>query len=127
MSNLSRRSIVASAAALPALAVPAAATAEHPSDAQLEALSLRVWKAWDLLGDACEKLAINEDLDEARAGEEAANNQLDQAIEDICEVRAHTLCGLIAKARAADLPDGMGKDIAWSISNDLVAMGAVRS
>jgi hypothetical protein len=153
MSNLSRRSLVASAAALPALAVPAVAIAAHPSDAKLAALSLEVVKAWDVgLTEACAKLAVAETkyydwldlnrqateseksefkkhcgLDEARAAEKAANNQFDQSVEAICEVRAQTLRGLIAKARATDLPDGVGDDMAWSIVNDLLAMGAVQS
>jgi hypothetical protein len=48
--NLSRRNIVASVAVLPALAVPAAAMTEHPSDAQLEALSAQIVELWHMSG-----------------------------------------------------------------------------
>jgi hypothetical protein len=45
-SKLSRRSLVTGAAALPALAMPTVAVVVDPSDAQLEALSLEVLRAW---------------------------------------------------------------------------------
>jgi hypothetical protein len=56
-----------------------------------------------------------------------ANGELDRAIQAICKVPARTLRGAIAKARAADpFWDAGGEDIALSIVNDLVALGAVQ-
>jgi hypothetical protein len=59
MSNLSRRSIVASAAALPALAVPVVAASIGKPDAEIVALSSQLARAWDIgLHDACAALSI---------------------------------------------------------------------
>jgi hypothetical protein len=57
----------------------------------------------------------------------ATQDEFNRLEKTICEMRAHTLRGLIAKARAGDMPDGMGEDFAYSVLNDLVAIGAVQS
>ena len=52
MSDFSRRSLISSTAALPALAFPAFAVS-HPSDAELERLGQRIEDAWKALDEAC--------------------------------------------------------------------------
>jgi len=59
MSNLSRRSLVAGTAMLPALAVPTLAAAPN-ADAELLNLIEQAHKAWDGISAACDQLEIAE-------------------------------------------------------------------
>jgi hypothetical protein len=151
MSNLSRRLLISSIAALPALALPAVAIS-HPSDAELEKLLQQLQNTWEGLDEACtpreatdllwfEWRRLNPDASQyaenafkeecgyfaAITGEERANALVDAAIESICEVRARSLRGLIAKARAYDAVNGTDPDIPLSILDDLLEMAAGQS
>jgi hypothetical protein len=104
-------------------AMPAGAMAEHPSDAELEALSAQIVELWHVrLPDAYAN-SPDDDNEAVRA----AHGEFNRLEKTTCEMRAHTLRGLIAKARAGDMPDGMGEEIAYSVLNDLVAIGTVQS
>ena len=58
--SISRRSLVTTAAALPALAVPAVAADHVGDDAELLRLGDEVKAAWERLGDACDVLGVAE-------------------------------------------------------------------
>ena len=139
------------AAALPALAVPAVAADHVGDDAELLRLGDEVKAAWERLGDACDVLGVAEakvskwrksnplpdddagftlweaackrecDYTEAKAAEEAASDKLSDAIEALCRTPARTIRGLIAKARAASI-DGPHEHITRSIVDDLLAL-----
>jgi hypothetical protein len=166
MSNLSRRSIVASATALPALAVPAAAIPAlgNVDDDKLVTLAAAVEMAWDdKLPAALNLQQIAEvkmwewkkknphpldvarpatpaairaweernakakrtfALDEVESAVSSARNELDGALDAMCETPARSLRGVIAKARALQkVYDGSRPDERFrSIVNDLLAM-----
>jgi hypothetical protein len=64
--------------------------------------------------------------DEAHAAEGVASDKLTDAIDAFREAPAHTIRGLIAKARLCEIdPDALGDEIASSIVEDLLAMAAV--
>ena len=167
MSNLSRRSIVASATALPALAVPAAAipALANADDDKLVTLAAAVERVWDDTLPAARNLqqiaevkmwewkqnnphpldgarpaatsAIRAweerrakskkafGLDEVESAVSSARNELDGALDAMCETPARSLRGLVAKARALQkVYDGSRPDERFrSIVNDLLAMG----
>jgi len=65
---------------------------------------------------------------DARNAREVANERVDEAIEALCEVRAQSLRGLIAKAQAAEFVGyDNGDEIAASIVDDLLALWTVQS
>jgi hypothetical protein len=149
--SISRRSLVTTAAALPALAVPAVAADDNTAD--LLRLADEVKAAWEQFGDACDALGVTEakvakwrksnplpdddagftmweaackrecDHTEAKAGEEAASDKLSDAIERMCNTPARTIRGLIAKARLCKIdPDCIGDHMTESIVDDLLAL-----
>jgi hypothetical protein len=160
MSKLSRRSLVTSAAALPALAVPALAEGAG-DDAELLRLAAAVETAYDALGNAIDVQGAAEskffqwketnpepsDEDsadwfkwrqrqevlrcasgyyEADAAAGVASGTLEAAVDQLCETRAHTICGLIEKARLGEIDDVvLGNRINRSILDDLLALNAV--
>ena len=60
MSSISRRSMITTAAAPPALTVPAVAADDVGDDAELLRLAAEVKAAWEQLGDACDALGVAE-------------------------------------------------------------------
>jgi hypothetical protein len=119
MSKLSRRSLVTTVAALPALAVPAVPAGAYPADDKLVELAAEAFKLWDQL---------NAVLDEA--AESAIHDRFSNVLDVIKTLRAQSFRGLVAKARVADLmhrTDGEvnseGPHDAWMVVDDLLAMG----
>jgi hypothetical protein len=153
MSELSRRSLVTTAAALPALVVPAVAA--NDNTAELLRLADEVKAAWEQLGDACDALGVAEakvskwrksnplpdddagftmweaackrecDYTEAKAAEEAASDKLSDAIDALCRTPARTIRGLVVKARATKIDEGgMFDGLRQSIIDNLLALDA---
>ena len=149
-SKLSRRSVVTTAAALPALAVPTVAAEQN--EAELIRLAAEVKAAWERFGDACDALGVAEakvakwrksnplpdddagftvweaackrecDYSEAKAGEEAASDKLSDAL---CRTPARTIRGLVVKARATKIDEGgMYDGLRQSIIDNLLALDA---
>jgi hypothetical protein len=108
MSKLSRRSLVASAAALPALALPAVASTAATADDRLVALAAVVC---ELNNEHCRAIEVTDaaqfgceaDYRAAQAAQEAVSDRVDDAIDAMDEIRAQSIRGLAAKARVADL------------------------
>jgi hypothetical protein len=135
MSDLSRRSIVASAAALPALAVPAVASTS-PNDDRLVALADEVQKIYVDLGDAiavtdaAQGTADDAAYIAAQAAQEAVSDRMHGVIDTMEDIRAQSIKGLAAKARVADLlmrQDGVSHSVGrsvWMAIDDLLAMEA---
>jgi hypothetical protein len=92
MSKLSRRSLVTTAAALPALAVPAVSAIASPADDQLVAL-------------AGEAIKLNNEFELAHVTGAAwdaivaIGDQLVNTLNAVKRIRAQSLRGLVAKAR----------------------------
>jgi hypothetical protein len=127
MSKLSRRSLVTTAAALPALAVPAVSAIASPADDQLVAL-------------AGEAIKLNNEFELAHVTGAAwdaivaIGDQLVNTLNAVKRIRAQSLRGLVAKARVADCeyrahgdPHSEGPHDAWMVVDDLLAMGGARS
>jgi hypothetical protein len=92
MSSISRRSLVTTAAALPALAVPAVASgiapslpSAFPADDLLVALADEVFNLWNVLGDACDVTDAawfdGPDHVAAQAAQDAINDRIDDVVE----------------------------------------------
>jgi hypothetical protein len=144
MSNLSRRSLIGTAAALPALAIPAvlpsAASAESAptqpaaaDDGELVALVDQLFEAEREFGRLN---AIHDKLDDpkrkdkagrgpkgvvaARRAEAAASDRLFELIEQVADTPATTLRGTIAKARCCAWfnPKGNWEDMPFTDPNN---------
>jgi hypothetical protein len=62
---------------------------------------------------------------EADAAAGVASGILEAAVDQLCETRAHTICGLIEKARLGEIDDVvLGNRINRSILDDLLALDA---
>jgi hypothetical protein len=97
MPNLSRRHLVTTAAALPALAVPAFA-ANHP-DAELIALGDELLKVWPEYRDAFQAFDPSDATE--RQTFVAIDFRHDALARKIMAIPAHTVAGLRAKAMVA--------------------------
>lgn len=140
MSKLSRRSIVASAATLPALALPAvASTTATTADDKLVALAAEVCELNNKLcraievTDAAQLGGCEADYRAAQAAQEAVSDRVDDAIDAMDEIRARSIRGLAAKARVADLlmrdsevHSSIGRSV-WMAIDDLLAMDGAHS
>jgi hypothetical protein len=129
MSNLSRRSIVASAAALPTLALPAAIPAlayAYADDSKLVALAAEVYDLWKKLGEAIDQNGGNapEDI------ESATWDRVGEIEEEMFNIPARSVSGVVAKARVVhrllrdngQIHSKIKRQHAWSIIDDLLAM-----
>jgi hypothetical protein len=146
MSALSRRSIVASAAALPALAVPAVAmpavaAGGSNADDRLVSLAKEVFEVWEELGEVCARtdaaqlLADDNDAVSvnnyaaAEAAQIAVSVRMHAAVDVMRQILPQSIRGLAAKARVADLlmrddngePHSEGWEN-WMVVDDLLAM-----
>jgi hypothetical protein len=139
MSKLSRRSVVTSAAALPAFAVPAVAYTATSADDRLVALAAEVHKVHDelyeaiVVTDTAQGTADDAAYVAAQAAQEAVSDRMHGVIDAMEEIRAQSIRGLAAKARVADLllrEDGEVHSISrsvWTIVDDLLAMEGAQS
>jgi hypothetical protein len=113
--DLSRRAIMAGAASVPALALPAVAAVE-PTD-ELVQLANQMCAAYDRLGTL------------GRNIEESDWELYDSLGEQLWETPANSISGVIAKARVVDQfcrIDGephSTTDRLWDVIDDLLAMG----
>ena len=128
--HTSRRAVLAGTAALPIAAAVIAPALAETEDAELVRLAAEVKAAYEAFCAVLDALAIAEarksGLDEVRAAEAAASDKLSDALDLLCEVPAHTLSGLITKARTAEIDqDAIGGQLADSIVDDLLAMEGV--
>ena len=139
MSKLSRRSIVASAAAaLSTLALPAVASTATTADDKLVALAAVVCELNNKLCRAIEvtdaaQFGCEADYRAAQAAQEAISDRVDDAIDAMDEIRAQSIRGLAAKARVADLlmrdsevHSSIGRSV-WMAIDDLLAMEGAQS
>jgi hypothetical protein len=138
MSSISRRSLVTTAATLPALAVSALPAVASPADDRLVALASEVFKIYNVeLDHAIDMLEAAEiggdrhDLAAAEAVEIEVHDRLSNALDAVQEIRAQSVRGLAAKARVADLmcrdngkvhSTGLGRRDAWMVVDDILAM-----
>ena len=96
MFNLSRRSLVASAAALPALSVPAAAVAACAEPDPIFA-AIEQWKEACAIEQACKDARDYENLPRLEQAAEAAENERINTVYAVFETVPTTLVGMRAK------------------------------
>jgi hypothetical protein len=110
--SISRRSIVASAAALPALAVPAVATSAD--DGVLSRMADQITAEWKRIGK--NGLELNRDL-------EASDWQtFDMLAKQLWATPSRCIGDLAAKARVLDLERGSVSEEQWLLVDDILAM-----
>jgi hypothetical protein len=94
--------------------------------AELARLAGDVQRAWVILGQACKVTdAVLGTMDEAEAeaAQDIANDKLDAVISAMCAAPAHTIGGLIIKARITTIDSGgMFDGVRRSIVRDLLAL-----
>ncbi len=120
MPNLNRRALVAGAAALPAIAIPAMATEADPIFAAIQAHR----DAWTALGVALKRepeppTSETEALAAWERGQGAAHEIYDAAEEDLFAITPTTLAGLRALAQYAQTEEFCADDRAV---HDVLAM-----
>jgi hypothetical protein len=124
----SRRAVLAGAITMPIAAVVTVPALAETEVAELQALGAEVKAAYDALGVVLDVPQAEQRSAEWRQREIDVNGRLDVAIDALCEYPAHTLRGLITKARFGEIDaDVVGHDVAESILGDLLAIEGAAS